>query len=66
LKGIVPWRAISEQKLYDKIMNEPLFELTQGLPDVARNFLNRLLHLDPAQRMTPEELVTWPSKLFSV
>jgi hypothetical protein len=47
-------------------MNEPLFELTQGLPDVARNFLNRLLHLDPAQRMTPEELVTWPSKLFSV
>ena len=25
LKGIVPWRAISEQKLYDKIMTEPLF-----------------------------------------
>lgn len=21
LKGIVPWRAISEQKLYEKIMN---------------------------------------------
>jgi hypothetical protein len=32
LKGVVPWRAISEQKLYDKIMAEPLSELTLGLP----------------------------------
>ncbi len=66
LKGIVPWRAVSEQKLYDKVMTEPLAELTLGLPEVARTFLSRLLNLDTFQRMTPEELITWPNKLFAV
>ncbi len=62
----MPWRAVSEQKLYDKIIAEPLGELTLGLPEVARNFLSRLLSLDPSQRMNPEELITWPNKLFAV
>lgn len=47
-------------------MTEPLGELTLGLPEVARNFLGRLLSLDPSQRMTPDELITWPNKLFAV
>jgi hypothetical protein len=62
----VPWRAVSEQKLYDKVITEPLSELTLGLPEVARTFLSRLLNLDSFQRMTPEELITWPNKLFAV
>jgi len=50
---MVPWRAISEQKLYEKITTEPLFELTIGLPEIARTFLSKLLNLEHHQRMTP-------------
>ena len=49
----MPWRAISEQKLFEKIMNKPLSEMTAGLPEVARTFLSKILHLDQNQRLTP-------------
>ena len=47
-------------------MTEPLDQLTVGLPDVARAFLSRVLHLDPKLRMTIEEMVSWPVKLAAV
>lgn len=53
LKGVVPWRAISEHKLYDKIITEPIDHLTKGLPDVARTFLANVLHLDINKRFSP-------------
>lgn len=53
LKGMVPWRAVSEKVLYDKMINEPIDSLTVGLPDVARAFLAQILCLDQKQRLTP-------------
>lgn len=32
LKGNVPWRAISEKVLYDKILSDPIDSLSVGLP----------------------------------
>jgi hypothetical protein len=63
---VVPWRAISEQKLHQKILTEPLEQLTLGLPEVARAFLARVLHLDQKIRIGIEDLVNWPTKLSAV
>lgn len=52
IKGGVPWRAISEQALHKKIISEPLDQLTVGLPEVARAFLSKILHLEPSKRMS--------------
>jgi hypothetical protein len=43
-----------------------LDQLTLGLPEIARAFLSRVLHLDPKYRMTIEEMVNWPAKLAAV
>ena len=66
IKGVVPWRAISEQKLHQKIITESLDQLTIGMPEIARGFLSKVLNLDPEQRMTIEEMVTWPSRLNAI
>lgn len=63
LRGVVPWRAISEQVLYDKIMNEPIQGIINGLPTVAKEFLSHVLCVDPNRRMTPDQFVDWPAKL---
>lgn len=54
IKGVVPWRAISEQALHKKIVSEPLDQLTMGMPEVARIFLSRVLSLDASKRMSIE------------
>lgn len=66
IKGVVPWRAISQQKLHQKILAEPLDQLTLGLPEIARSFLSKVLNLDPKLRMTIEQMVNWTSKLAAV
>lgn len=66
LKGVVPWRAVSEQKLHEKLITEPLDAVTLGLPEVARQFLARVLHLDPKQRMSIDDMHGWCSRLSSV
>jgi serine/threonine protein kinase len=53
LKGAVPWRAISEKVLYEKIINEPIDSLTVGLPEIARKFIAQILCLDPKERLGP-------------
>jgi len=40
VKGVVPWRAMSEKVLYEKIMNEPLEGLITGMPEIARRFMS--------------------------
>ena len=66
LKGSVPWRAVSEQKLHEKLISEPLDSLTVGLPDIARQFLSKVLQLNPKNRMNIEEMHNWCSKLASI
>lgn len=66
IKGVVPWRAVSEQVLHDKMVSEHIDALTVGLPDVARKFLGQILCLDSKQRLTPEELLVWPAQLQSI
>jgi serine/threonine protein kinase len=39
LKGLVPWRALSEKVLHEKILTEPLDKLTVGMPEPAKRFL---------------------------
>lgn len=54
IKGVVPWRAISEQALHQKILSEPLDQLTIGMPEVARAFLSKVLNLDASKRLSIE------------
>ena len=54
LKGVVPWRAVTEQKLHEKLLAEPLDSITVGLPEIARQFLAKVLALDPKSRINIE------------
>ena len=63
LRGSLPWRAISEKVLYQKILAEPIDSISQGLPSAARQFLSRVLHADPSQRLGVDDLVEWPARL---
>ena len=63
IRGIVPWRALSEKVLYDKMVNEPLDNMTKGMPEVARKFLADVLNLNPSLRPSPDKMLNWSAQL---
>jgi serine/threonine protein kinase len=63
VKGVVPWRAMSEKVLYEKIMNEPLEQLIIGMPEIAKRFMSEVLSLDPKARPTVERMQYWSQQL---
>lgn len=65
LKGNVPWRALAENVLYEKIRCESINSLTCGTPQPAQHFFSLVLNLDPKLRPSPEELLNWPGQLQS-
>lgn len=55
LSGRPPFKGASEYQTFQKIMRRDL-TFQAGFPDVARSLIEKLLVLDPAQRLSPSQV----------